>query len=304
MAITKVQRHWKNVPGARLEGDTSGLRESGSASMFYLVEFDTADDFEDREIMALTAYYGSTRIPDLWEPHRYNPWWYVKSKFSSPFSSPTVWMVEVQYEYCPNPLAQPVLYEWDFVVSQEPAGYGFRVTRLDPIPDTDKMDAIVNSSGEPPDPPILKDCYDLVVRVRRNTAAYSALLAKEYCGAVNEDAIWGHKPLSVRCNYWKATQQRAGSLFYYEESLEFQFRYNITETGQWMGWWRNFVDMGLRTKSAGQSVGTEILDTNGNPISSPVPLDGQGGLLAEGQPYTFRSYLLNNPKIFSTVFNF
>lgn len=304
MAITNVTRNWKDVPGARLEGDPSGLRESGSASMFYLVEFDTADDFEDRELMSLTARYGSIQIPNLWEPHRYNPWWYVKSKFSSPYHSPTIWLVEVQYEYNPNPLSQPVLYEWDFVVTQEATGYGYKVTLQNPIPDGSQVDAIVNSAGEPMDPPLMRDCYDLVVRVRRNTASYSALLAKEYCGAVNSDSIWQHPPLTVRCNYWKASMQRAGALSYFEENLEFQFRYDLTERGTYMGWWKRLVDMGFRIKGPNDPIGQELLDADGNPISSPAPLDGQGGLLMPGQPYQYRTYLLNKVKRFSDVFNF
>ncbi len=297
MAVIGVTKEWKDMQGARIEGDETGLRENGTAGIYYLVKFDGSDDIEQREIQALTASYGGVSIPDLYAAHSSNTGWYVKSKFASPIS-PTIWRVEVVYEYIPDPLNQPPVYEWDFVVNQEPIGYGYKYN------DYDTLVAITNSSGEPPDPPLMEDTYDLVVRVRRNTSSFSALTAKEYIGAVNADEIWSHPIHTVRCNYWKAQMRRAGSVNYFEEQLEFQFRYDLSPEGTYLGWWRKFPDMGFRTKASGQTVGTEILDESGQPISNPVLLDGSGGVLGEGLPTVYRYFLTKKIKTFSTVFNF
>lgn len=139
--------------------------------------------------------------------------------------------------------------------------------------------AIVNSAGEPFDPPVTVEDNLPILNIVRNEsrASFDPTLIYRYRRARNSDAFWGADPGQVRImpitaeypwhpacgRYWRVT---------------YQFVFNDE------GWTRKLLDLGFRTLSGSGSstVLKQVVDAKGVPVSTPVLLDGLGHKLAPG----------------------
>lgn len=256
----------------------------------YIVSFNTADDPRSRPYIArsTTETVGGIRIPALWESHPYDPWIYVKNKTVRMWEGPLHWLVTVEYEYVENPLEEPFIAEWLFSSSNEPI-------------DRDREgNALVNSSDEPWDPPIQEEAHDIVLRITRNEPSYNPLAAYEYKKSVNQDTFLWFPEKTVKCSVFEGLRQRRANLYYAQVHYEFMIRLDKTpDGGSYIGWLRRILDQGLRTKSGGNY--TLIKDSEGNPITTPVLLNGSGQQLASGANPVFLTYETKNLKNFSTL---
>jgi len=244
--------------------------EEGSAPEEYYVEFDQADDIRLRPLMALdTTASLPDRIPAAYESHPYNPWWYCVEK-SVEYVSSCLWKVTVHFKYVPDPLSQPAVISYDFVQSTEPVEQ-----------DADG-NALLNSADEPFDPPPSDEVYDLVMAVEVNWGSFDALQAAQYINAINSDVFFYgiFSPATVRCTRFSGTPDRVANLEYYKVSLEFAARAD--------GWKRRLLDQGYRIKTGtdddGNTTYQQLKDEDGNLLTQPVLLDGNGERLAAGQP--------------------
>jgi len=182
-----------------------------------------------------------------------------------------------------DPYYYDVLVEFDSKVEQFPLDplarptliyYGF--SRYGQVVWQDVFFApIMNSAGEYYDPPPEVDRSRLQIKMVRNEAVFDPNVALAYQDAVNSDVWFGIAPGLVRVNITGDPQQENGEYFY-QVTYEFELR--------WDGWQLSILDQGRYAipVSGGQPV--RILDADGAEVTDPVPLDGQGGVLANYSP--------------------
>jgi len=271
MAINSVVESWEEVSVEQVAGLVGN---TGSTTRTFTVDFTGSDSPNTEKMLAVDASKDGVTIPPLWEAHPYNAWWYVVRKTARRVK-PHYYEVLVNYEYIENPLDQPPDISFDFIVNQEPVDFYYD--------DNGEEQPLTNSSGETFDPPINKEYYDLVIRIVRNQDYYNALVAAQYIGNINSDAIWGLAPGTVKCNVFSGQPKRAAQLYYYQVSYEFQVRFDV--------WRRRILDQGFREVTGvdedGVTTYATILDDNLKPLSQPVLLDGDGEQLAESADPVF-----------------
>jgi len=292
MAVIKITQELK-LADCGVTANEDGTFD-GVGKEVYILSFDTADTPGSRPYIArdyVTAV-GGVRVPALWESHPYDPYIYVRNKTVKMWNGPLHWAVTVEYQYLQNPLLEPYVAEWFFSTSNEPI-------------DRDRLDApITNSADEPFDPPIQEEAHDLILRITRNEASYSPLVAMEYKKSINNDTFLWFPPKTVKTTVFEGRRIRVANLYFVKVNYEFQVRLDTDKDDNVIGWKRRLRDQGLRTKTAGKY--SLIVGEDGNPVTSPVPLDGLGQVLAAGNPAVFLTYetkqLLNyTPLGFSTT---
>jgi len=285
MAVISVTEDWQRRT-ANFRPDDAG------AALVFTVGFDNQTSPKERPLLAASASYGDVRVPNMWEAHPYTPVLWVQDKDIQALS-PFFYEVTVIYGVrspdifkqgqspMVHPLDEPTDITWTFVTTNEPIDRD-----IDGNP-------LTNSADESFDPPITKDFHDLVLRIERNRAAYSALMAGEYIGAVNSDNFWDFPPRVVRCMDFSAKLMRTGTTTYWRVTYEFQIRFNFLEGTDW-GWRRRILDQGFRVKAGADEnnkpIYQELKDEDDNKLSQPVKLDGNGQELGVGDVPVFLKF--------------
>lgn len=256
----------------------------GNESQSYTVEFSVGTDPLSMNIDALD----SADIPQPWDVHPYDPWMYVQSLTVS-YVSVYVRKVIVNYARIENPLNIAPQVSWTFASTSEP------------IDKDNKKKPILNSSDEPFDPPITEDFDDLVLRYIRNEAVFNETFAGDFKNAVNIDTFLGFPPGTCKLKIFSGDKTRAAGLIYWAVTYEIHIRYDESDpesTGN--GWKRRILDQGFRTKDDDGNYET-IKDKDGNPLSEPVKLDGEGGELAEGDDPIYLKFVTAKERNFSDL---
>jgi hypothetical protein len=244
------------------------------ATRVFTVLFDDGDAPESRVLLARNA----PGVPTPWARHPYNRWLYTSSKRVRPLG-PLLFEVIVNYEAITegrtgfydepvSPLALPPERSWSFAVSSMPVKRDI----------SSPAQPICNSAGEPFDPEITQEIYDLVYRIVKNQPYFNALLAYQYIGAVNTDVFQGFPAGTVRCTVFTGEEIFTPYLVYYRVTYEFQIR--------WDGWMLKVIDQGLREYMGVLPDGTpdlqNIVDRDDKEITEPQNLDGTGRKLDVG----------------------
>jgi len=161
--------------------------------------------------------------------------------------------------------------------------------------------AVLNTAGDPFDPPLVVDDPRLVMTVVRNEANFTLAYVLQYRNAINSDQFGGFDPL-----YCKVLNIQARSQFhqdigwYYQVTYEFEFLSpKVNDDGQ--GYRKQVLSQGMR--AIGNDSKPYHITLNGVPINSPMLLDQNGKLLPPGgTPYytSFKGY----PELPFAVFNF
>ncbi len=268
-------------------------KESGVATRWFDVTFDTADVAADRPMLAKA----DASVPQLGDAHPYSTnhpttsatWMYAMSRrVTVNVKSPLVFRVIVQYASMLNPLLEPAIKEWLTASTTEPI-------------DTDITGAIdlTNSADEPFDPPPTEEFDDLVLRGTYNVPVFFPIQMALYKGAVNADPFLGFAPGQAKVMVYTAREVKAitGSA-YVEITVEIQFRYD--------GWRRRFLDQGYRTKDGTDASGKPkylpIKDEEGNKVDEPVLLNGIGQKLGETDPIVRLAFWTLRQEVFTGEF--
>jgi hypothetical protein len=293
MAVTRVFEDWK-----ALAVDTEVNLDGASGSMVrrFGVEFNTADATASRPILALTASSGGVSIPDYWDAHPASSDYFVRKKTVAPGDGPFMWYVTVGYEYIENPLLQPYSVQFIPQGTQEAIDKAF-----DPVAQTFTKE-LANSSKEPFDPPIQEEFFDFSILITRNEANFNITYANAYLNTVNSDTFMFFARNGVgyqfaagkaRCKSIQASEQRHGAAWYWQVQYEFIVRQD--------GWLRRVLDQGFRELDGSDYV--QIADTEGNPVTQPVKLNGSGVKLAASADPVFLEFQTKKTINFS-FFNF
>lgn len=178
------------------------------------------------------------------------------------------WEVDVEYgPYDPtirpeSPLDQPPEVSWDANQFTRPA-----VVEADQG-DGSTPQAIANTAGVPFDPAPQVDDSRPVLQVVRNEQTYDVGLATSYRDCVNDQPFLGWDPGTVKIHSISGRRAWHPICGYYW-SVSYTLEFNE------LGWTSKPLDAGLTERRADGML-YAITDPNGVPVSSPVPLSGDG----------------------------
>lgn len=189
------------------------------------------------------------------------------------------WRVTASYsserEQNENPLNDPaIIGPWDSDSYQEVAEV-----------DTDD-ELILNSAGDPFDPPLMKDFSRRNVTVRKNVASVPTWFL-DYEDAINSDTFTVGGLIvpigKAKCKKTGISEKKTrNGITYYEVTTLIHFSKK--------GWKRRVLDVGFRQLSADGTTRIKITMMNDSTppeaeyVTAPVPLDGTGHVLADPTP--------------------
>lgn len=265
------------------------LRPEGTFDREMVVEF-SADDATFKPITALYA----PGLPRPWDPVGPDyPWTYVIGYSSIKMDGPKIVRISVRYKIWEDPLAIPMKKSWGIARNSDVLQAGCKPGEPSSIM------YVRNSANEPPDPPMMVDYHDLVLRMTVNRAVFDHAIASKYIGAVNSDIFYGFPAGKVKCTLFTGEEQRASGLIYWQHEYEFQIRTFYSDPLN-VGWLRRFRDEGFRElvftadeEWKYRDILSEVItvDDEGNdlpptkkPVSKPAPLDGAGREIPPGDP--------------------
>lgn len=286
MAI-KVTEEWEGQSiSLSATDDLLGVIGDDDANFIVTVE----GNFTTLEAKELAI--NAPEIPNIYEPHPFNPFKFVKNIRGVTFKGPKIFLVTVHYEALIDPTSLPADIRWTKVGSNEPL----------------EVDAngvpVLNSADQPFDPPPTDIQDDLLRRYMINRETFNHLLIAPALGAVNSDTFIGFPPGTCKIVDFSATRLRTGAAFYFKILNIVQVRAK--------GWRKEIPDQGTREKigtklvafANGDGTFTErlvteyraitetLVDENDDEIqvqvTEPVNLDGAGQILAFGEQPQFR----------------
>jgi len=126
--------------------------------------------------------------------------------------------------------------------------------------------AILNSAGDPFDPPIEVERPHAKLTVARNEASFSGTTAIAYIQKVNSTQFSGGAPGTVLCMDINANEQERNKIKFWRVTYEFEYAPE--------GWQPDILEQGLRQLVSG-NVET-CKDNDGEAVTTPVPLDSAG----------------------------
>lgn len=265
MSIRNVAESWSE---AEL-GEDKGRR-------VFTVLLDGTDSPAARLAQAQTA----AGIPRRGEVHPFRP--------AITASEPTVrckapYLYEVRVEYSisgggrieadKGPLAQRPTRRWSWQSSTEQVDWDFAGK------------PIVNSAGQPLDPPLTMEIIDPVLEISRNEPLRDASSMIAYRMAINSDPFYGAAPGQARMLSVSSEEVQEEKLVYLRTIYRIAFRPGPQgeADAEKKAWCTRVMDQGT-CEGGDWGQGHElkpIYDEHGVPISSPVKLDGNGKELAD-----------------------
>jgi len=260
MAIVTYTEHWQGA------GSTSN-RESGTSARVFDVIVDGADAPYEHLLIERSPLF-----PLAYDVHPYEPYLFVSNKSATENPGPKKYKLTIEYGSIGNPEDIPPQIEWTYATSSEPIDRDF------------DGNAITNSAGETSDPPLNDEKEDQIYRLVYNSFTFDILRSAEYKGAVNSDVWFGFEPGHAKVITLSGTFNGSETVPFWTITQEVQIRFNDT-------WEKRYLDQGFRKKTGTDADGNPeyetIKDKNGDPVSQPVLLDGEGAILKDGEDPVF-----------------
>lgn len=263
-------------------------------------------------------------LPVMGDPHPENPAAIVSDRnIVQDDADPLRWLVTITYnthlnlpdavqpdggtpanpaDIAENPLRRPTIWKCTVQQVQEVARSGF------PVDDAGNFGLlpkpITNSAGFLYDPPVMIEVSRPVITATRNLAFEPILHAMEIGDIVNS-LPW--RGIPARCA--RVVGAEAEGVF--ENNVAF-WRLTYSFAIKWDTWDARPLDAGTMERivqfgdgGGGVPVTTTkfqaILDPAGNPVTEPVPLDGNGRKLAANAGEVYRRYSCYRIRNFNTV---
>lgn len=164
------------------------------------------------------------------------------------------------------------------------------------VQDPNTGDPVTNSAGQPFDPPVEVPEYRTTIKVTmfKTIGSDNKANVVAYCGKVNSGAWYGFAPGTVLCTDYQLTSQFEQGGWWWHKSVSFEVNLE--------GWNPiKILDAGTVYFESMSKPPQPILDKSGNPITSPVPLNGAGMPLMAGQDPVYREYSPYIPVDFSAI---
>lgn len=300
MSVIKVTELWKGQASVNQGHEKQSVRT-------FEVKFNSSDTPAARPVLALTATDGTTSIPAYGAVHPGSSIQFVREKSVSETVSPLIFRVTVIYRNAagftsrkePDDNVNPLSRDTEI-------SYSFADEDVQIDEDIDG-NAITNSAGETPDPPITKTVSDLLIEVVNNESSFSATTAMNYKNKVNSSSFMGFAAGLVKCEDYSGTKMY-DSVYgeYWQVRKVFRVRY-ASVGGVNKGWKKRLLDQGFRetdgTDDAGKPKYKAITaaDDDGKliPVSEPVLLNGSGAKLADAGTPVWLEYDVYDEASFS-----
>lgn len=263
MALVNVKRMWSKQM-AELSQEQGIAAESTAYSEGYTVLFDAP--------ATAHAARSATGIPSRGDAHPDNSAAKVIRKRAYPIG-PHFFQVDVDYVGKDSPLLDPYEKAWRFNTSTEPV-------------DADKDGAaFLNPLGDRY-VGITKEFSDPVYVVTRNEASYDIATKAPYQNAVNSDTFLGMAAGTARMLSITGNRVVDGTDYYWRVTYEIQFRND--------GWGKRVLCEGKRYWT-GKTIGgakqiVAAVDSNGQPVNTPVRLSATGTLLDPADDDVFQTF--------------
>jgi hypothetical protein len=156
--------------------------------------------------------------------------------------------------------------------------------------------AIVNSAGDYFDPPVVMDDSRPLFTITRNEASFSASVADSYRDTTNDATFFGFAAGTVKCGFITAVRKwhaKVPGHFYW--TVKYPFYLNRD------GWTKSLLDQGLRkAELVGATLTRKQITIDGQLATSPVLLNGTGGVLAPNGTPVYLEYRVYPESDFST----
>ena len=189
-----------------------------------------------------------------------------------------------------NPLLMPIEVSWnlrdhELVLEQDING-----------------NAVLNTAGDPFDPPLVIDDPRLVMTVVRNEPIFTVNYVLQYRNAINSTPFAGFQPYYCKVlNIQSRSQFHQLIGYYYQTTYEFEFLSpKVNDNG--MGYRKSILNQGMRALSVVTGKPYHIT-LHGQPINSPMLLRKSGILANPGDPpyfLTIQAY----PELDFSIFGF
>jgi hypothetical protein len=193
-----------------------------------------------------------------------------------------------------NPLFQPIDVKWS-MRSQEKAC------------DIDiNGNAVINTAGDPYDPPLMRDEPRPVLSIVRNEGTWNQSLQVQYFQAVASDPFAGYQPLMSRVldiSSESKFHQDAG--WYYQASYEFEFRPPLSSSNGQNGYRDTVINQGMRVFATANNPASKYHYTlKGVPVTEPVLINKDGTVNAGGMQAPYYNIYQTRPELPFAVFQF
>ena len=253
---------------------------------------------------AIGVTFGDTYAPAYAPPAEADPQTYVDDIAIEPEGEDGIyWIVTIHYGWFnafaagggpeQNPLLMPIDVSWSFRDHES-------------VLDVDvNGQQVVNSAGDPFDPPVVIDDPRLMMTVVRNEAVFNIAWVVAYRNAVNSDPFAGFAPLfckvlNISAQSPMASRRRDGTI---QVTYEFEFLTSQINNNTTNGFRPAcLLSQGFRALSSVTGKPYQIT-LRGQPINAPATLDSSGFYPPSGPvPYfiVYQAY----PELPFSVFNF
>jgi len=292
MAVVHVHETYYGARGGGGSLEYSPAKTIGTATRTFEVKTDAKTD--DETVVAAHA-----SIPNIGAAHPNNSAMRcLKLTFTNDDSKgPFVWYVTAfysnEYDIAENPLLDAAQTEWD---TEQFSRIVWKDRDGNPI---------VNSAGDPFDPPVEKDDSRWISVTSKNVGGVPAWIYS-YQDAINaaeftfDGVTVPARTAKVQAIHISTPQERNGISYRVLQITMHHRGENVNDVAEWGSgsgsgstsdpgdewdpWDEVILDAGFRKKvtgsgSAGSTTMEVIKDADDNPVASPVPLDGSGDVL-------------------------
>lgn len=199
-----------------------------------------------------------------------------------------------------NPLLMPIEVSWGWRDQELPIGVDIN------------GNAVLNTAGDPYDPPVAINDPRRMMTVVRNEAVISLSLHQDYQNAINTDPWAGYQPYFAHCLSIvpkNVFHQLVG--WYYQTTYEFEFitprqaqaQAGSGKGGELQGFRKQIVNQGFRAIDQSTNKKYHVV-YRGIPVSQPVLLDQNGAELPLNSPPIINVVQAYNELPFTDAFNF
>lgn len=286
MSIINITKGWKDLAatGGKFDGKT-----------FEIFSFVTDDPTDTPVSFDFPVTVGGVTIPKAGTRHP-DKRGYRCGHPQVSLVCPTFFNVRVNYSGSTNaageqsetdtndPLSEPAEISWSDASSTEAVDQAFNGYPL------------VNTVGEPFDPPPTEEFKDTVLTITRNEAGFTPNVKRDYQDTVCNGAFWGAEAGRARMIQINADKVN-GIVVYWRKKYVIQFRM-LTPQGvkPLHAWCRRVLNHGFRYKDDEGKI-RGIKDADGQPLSQPKLLALDGTLLKDDDDpvyLLFQRFLLKN----------
>lgn len=160
----------------------------------------------------------------------------------------------------------------------------------------------INTAGDPFLDIPGTDSSVQVLEITRNEPLYNETYAQAYRDSCNADTFLGFSPYQVKCrNITAERKYNANWGYFYEVTYQFEFRVvTVVSSGKttYYGHDTIILNAGLRQLVNGQQ---QAILASGAPITSPVPLDANGAVLAPNATPVYKFYRDYPTQVFANL---